>query len=204
LWTAVAVGAVAIALVAGALLTRDSWSPGQGDDTRSVEETATTSGPAIAGDPDPSSDGPPPASSGLPGDGGEADSRPPASSPVAQVPAAGSELETVTMPPARTLAMVASGSGAAGDTFRVAFRPYGPGPVRSDGPTLVIFIDSARRSNTNASDLVLASRTNALVTVSASVQNVVTRGGVYTGTLELVPSAEAFALRLTDVSRAGD
>ncbi len=197
------IAVLALVLVAGALATR---GPADSD---SAADTA--SGQAGDADGGSSAETTPGSTAAVPPASGEApenrvvdqDSIVTAPTAAGEPASAGSELETVSVPPAETLALVSTAVGATGDTFRIAFRPYGLGPVRSDGRTLVVRIDSASRSNTNTSRLVLGNGTNAIVTASPDQLDAVERGGNYTGTLELVPSAGAFALRLTDASLAG-
>lgn len=198
IWAVVGVAVVALALVAGALLTRGSEERA-GTTGASQESTATAEGSSadtsagVAGSPSGPAEEPAPRTV----DPNSIVRAPSAGGTPAE---AGSELATVTTPPAQTLAMVSTTSGAAGDTFRVSFRPYGPGPVRADGPTLVVRIDSSLRSNTNESRLVIPNGTNAMVLVAPSQADAVSVGGTYTGTIELVPSSGALALRLTDAS----
>lgn len=201
---ALGIGAVAIALVAGALATRGPAATSPDGGTQSTDASAT--GAASSADTTPTPGGSPGAiGSEAPVQDRTLDPEAITKTPTAggEPAAAGSELETVTIPPAQTLAFIAETRGSSGDTFRVSFRPYGLGPVRPEGPTLVVRMDSASRSSSNESSLLIANGTNAIVLASPSQLDAVSRGGTYAGTIELVPSGGALALRLTDASRVG-
>lgn len=203
LWIAAAVAAAIVVLVAGSLLTRGRRDAGTGTTSQvasgeasqavpgSTEAPGVTSSTAPASGPQGATGTPQTTTQGTSGG-----SVPGAAG--AQPAENGSKLTTVTAPPRSTLAMIDSSAGAAGDTFAIGFRPYGKGPVRGSGSTLVVRIMSARASNTNTSDFAIRPGTNALVDIAQPIAGLVKIGGSYTGTLEMVRYGDVLVLRLID------
>jgi hypothetical protein len=114
-------------------------------------------------------------------------------------------LERVATPPTHTLAFIDAKEFSADSTYAVTFVPYGTGGMPK---SLIIEIVASKPSGRAAHPFDLTGH-NALVNTSRlPLTMAVTKGGTYTGTIELVSQADApapgdvLALMLIDVSPA--
>jgi hypothetical protein len=107
----------------------------------------------------------------------------------------GEPLPEVISPPRQTIGMISADAAEAGSTYRIVFRPYGSGPGRS---TLVVFVEESEPDGTAESAYPFAQKN---VLVRCSDESAVTEGGLYEGTLKLVPEAETLRPMLADVTQ---
>lgn len=201
-WIIGAAVLAAVVLVAGALLTRGSDAgSGSGATGRTTDEASVDLTPA-AGEGSSAATG-----AGTTGGEGTIGSVPATAVPGSDTRYGGTaadrtELATVTAAPPGTLAVITGDEAQDGDRFRVVFRPYGWGPARPGGRSLVIRVDSASRSPQNASDLELEPGQNALVVVPEAVSHSIGDGGSYTGMIVLRAGSGALSLHLEQAAGA--
>lgn len=196
------VGLVVVGVIVGALLTSRRDVPSSSPDGRSTEasEAAESSGtiPSAAEV----------TASGAPGgytdesdanaETGANPSKPTVSTP----PATGAALVTITVPPARTLAMISPDNASADVTYTVEFRPYGAGPTRGSIETLVISVTSSKPSAATGELVYEFKNRNVLVNLSPQAAQAIGKGGTYRGTLTLRKSGDVLIPWLDDVGAA--
>jgi len=108
-------------------------------------------------------------------------------------------LPKVTAPPTKTVAMIDPKKYTANSKYSVTFVPYGTGPGTD---SIVISISKSVPVGTVAKPYDFTGR-NALVSMQGlSAKELVTKGGKYTGTLELVPQGGLLVPQLTSVAAA--
>ena len=187
-WWAVAV--VVVVVAAGAYLMMGGGAqpqtPGSGTATETI---APAPGSSATQSPAPGT----PATTETPSTSGTATPQKPREVKLAKK---GAQLTTVTVPPTETLAQLKYTAGRDGQTYDVAFRVYGNGPVRAGHVTLVAAVTSfkATKSYPDAVDL---PSDNVLLEPGPGAS--VTVGGSYTGVVTLTRRADALVLVLTSV-----
>ncbi|MDH4140175.1 MAG: hypothetical protein OEV43_06340 [Coriobacteriia bacterium] len=200
LYIAVAIAVVAI-VVAAALLRRGDSS----DHSASGESTLTAEATA-AGGVDEGANGPFDGSGELDSadveDAGAASesggTHPPGAGPAEQELAPeGSELETLTAPPPKTLGLLTLPEGFTSATFRYTFSPYGWGPGGEQGGRLIIKIVKAEPKDGDASEFKDYTGYNASLWVLPELVEKVKVGGTYSGTVVVREQGDVGVLWLT-------
>jgi len=110
----------------------------------------------------------------------------------------GSELTTVTQPPAKTLSMLSTDTASAGSTYRVTFSVYGFGPNTGSVKTAVILVSKSVVEGEPAKPFDFNGR-NVLVRLDPSAAGALTRGGTYSGIITLRQSGDTLVPWLGDV-----
>jgi len=205
-WEVVA-GVVAVALVLGGIayaLLRGDADP---DSTPAVP-VATATIPSQSGTSTPGTD-----SSSTPSAVGTAmpGTKPGSSSAATRTRGASSELPArrgaalteLKTPPSRTVAMLVVPKGFTAATYAIVFQPFGWGPGGSESGRLLIRIVSSNPTNASATtlDKDFAGR-NAAVWCSPQVAASLSKGGTYTGILQVRPQADVGTLYLTSATPA--
>jgi len=123
---------------------------------------------------------------------------PPPPGPAAELAAPGAKLAQVNVPPAELIARLSYVEKLDGDSWDIAFEPYGYGPQRGDARTVV-----AKVGRTNARDdengRLAIDGENATLVLGSGVD--VPEGGSYTGVVKLVKSADGLDFVLTSAQR---
>lgn len=183
--------AAALALVAGALLTRPQSGPesARPDEAKPATEITAT----VEGSPGGASDTPAGANIGTPTPGGagqpqrgdEKASSPgegtPSSAPPAAPVAEGRALETLGSPPEATVAMLDASAATPDSRYEVAFRPYGQ---TRGGGVVVLVRDSTSLGNV-PKPFQFEGRNVLVAFESPTEAEVVTEGGDYRGIVQL-------------------
>ena len=94
---------------------------------------------------------------------------------------AGSAIETITTPPAETLAMIDPSRLDPDARFSVTFSPFGYGPPQAGGATLVVRISEAILETEEATAMDFTDRN--LLAIVDPAEAPLTEGGTYTATL---------------------
>lgn len=115
----------------------------------------------------------------------------------------GAKLIELKAPPSRTVAMLVVPKGFTAATYAIKFQPFGWGPGGSEGGRLLIRIVSSKPTNASATQLDkdFAGR-NAAVWCSPQVAASLSKGGTYTGTLQVRPQADVGTLYLLSAAPA--
>jgi len=118
------------------------------------------------------------------------------------VPAAdGVVLETITVPPAKTLAMVSPDAATANSAYDVVFRAYGWGPSTASIPTAVVLVTGSTPVGEVSTPFAFKGR-SVLVRLDPESAKALTRGGSYSGTITLRLMGDALIPWLGDVGPA--
>lgn len=110
----------------------------------------------------------------------------------------GSELATVTQPPAKTLSMLSTDTASAGSTYRVTFRVYGFGPNTGSVKTAVVLVSKSVAEGEPTKPFDFNGR-NVLVRMDPTAAAALTRGGTYSGIITLRQSGDTLVPWLSDV-----
>lgn len=180
LWVWIGIGVLAALVVAGALWSAKSTEDGSPLFVGSGESSRTAgNGGDADGDAEPSE--------APPADGTSKSASPTPQVPpvptVAEPPAQGAVLVTITTPPAKTLAFIDAGVATPGSEYAVEFRVYGIGPGAA-GSSVVVAIDKSTPAAGVAKPFAFTGR-NVLLKLSSDAARVVDVGGAYTGTIKL-------------------
>ena len=189
-WWAVAVVVVVVAVGAYLMINGSAQpqTPGSGTATETI---APVPGSGATQSPAPGT----PATTGTPSPSTSGTATPQKPREV-KLAKKGAQLTTVTVPPTETLAQLKYTAGRDGQTYNIAFRVYGNGPVRAGHVTLVAAVTSfkATKSYPDAVDL---PSDNVLLEPGPGAS--VTVGGSYTGVVTLTRRADALVLVLSSV-----
>lgn len=206
LWTAGAVVLVlAAAAAAFALWGRGRPSPSSpasgASGSGAASRTAAGSG-ATRNASEPVQPGSPAAGSGTTAPG--AGTKPPAAVDAPIAPAArGSQLTSLSAPPAGTAAMLVVPKGFTTGRYRITFEPYGWGPQGSSGGRIVVRVTASQALDAGAKALARDfTGRNAMLFVEHDTATTLGVGGTYTGTMEIRPQGDIGMLFLVDAARA--
>lgn len=140
------------------------------------------------------------ASPGATGSGATTSSDEPIDKPAMDQPArVGEQLVVIDNPPPNTVALLDSDQATPGSKYAVTFAPYGVGPSDGENAQLIIKILGSTPQGGSAKSYQFAG-TNVLVSVNPAENGVVSVGGQYQGTLELVDQHGVLVPQLSGIS----
>jgi hypothetical protein len=111
------------------------------------------------------------------------------------------KLLTITTPPPHTLAVIGGSSVSPGSEFHIVFVPFGYGPGTT-GTTVAALIRSVKQTRGEAAQIDFQARNVLLHVSAAGGASTLKTGGVYSGTMTVVPQAGSYTLQLLNPVRA--